>query len=208
MANENEGRLGVLGGQQLGRRSEGLLGLALPLLVEGVELTGGLDCLALVLGQEEAKAQVGVRQATGGVEARAQGVGDGLAVHTLGPQSCHRDEGTQARPLRPGDGCQALLHQIAVLPHQRGHVGHCADGHQVEEALRLPGAPQGLVEGSHCLVGHSHRCQVPKGAFLTRFRQKLGVDEGHGRRQLWRDGVMIEDDDIHAQAAGVLHLAD
>ena len=107
---------------------------AAPLPVDGVQLFGEAARLFLAVRQQAFDAVAHVGEAAGGVEARPGGEAQ-VRRHYFGRVAAgHAQQGAQAGAALAGaDAAQALLHQDAVGVVQDHHVGHGAQGHQVQQ---------------------------------------------------------------------------
>ncbi len=182
-----------------------LAGQALPLAVEFVQQLGlGLRRLA-VAGNEQLGGVVGVGQPAGGVDARPQAEADALGRQLLGLEAADGQQRGDARPAHFVEHGQPLGHQLAVLPQQRSQVGHGADGHQIEQVRLVPiGALwHGQSHRLGQLEGDAHPGQHPLrvGGVVA-----LGVDDCHRRRQFAPQAVVVGDDQVQADGAGVGRL--
>ncbi len=187
-----------------------------PIIVERFQSGGIVECLDRIGGAQQFVGQHALAQPTGGIDARPQSEGDGRRVDGSGAQVRHVHERLQTRSLRTVELGQPSHDQRAVLPLQRHHVGHRADGDQIEQLLlqfrclvRRDGTPRlARNRTQHGLgqpVGHAHAGQIAEaaGAVLA-----LRVDHRQRRRQDRSDRMMVRHDHIQAQLDGALYLKD
>ncbi len=182
---------------------DGLL-LCPAVAVELVQLAGQGHGRVHVRGQEHVQGRGRVVQPSGRVDARGQAEGDvaraqlGEAVEPGGFL-----ERGDAGPGRLLDEQQPVLDQDAVDPDQGHHVGHRAQGGQVQELADVQGvAGQEPVQGRHQEKSHAHPGQIGAGAVPA---VKLGVGHGVGPGQFVAGQVMVRDHHGQAQLLGPGH---
>ena len=145
LAEEDDPRVGPVALLDHPLRLRGDLSLdVLALPVEGVQLLGGLPRKLDVLGEEELHRERGVGEAAGRVDARTEPEGDVDRLEHLrarDPRDVH--ERPQPRARRLLEDPQAVLGQNPVLAHQRHHIRHRPDRHQIQ-ILRGHGAQHRL----------------------------------------------------------------
>ncbi len=120
-------------------------------------------------------------------------------------QAANVHQGGNARPAHLVEYGQPLGHQLAVLAHQRGQVGHGADSDEIEQAGLIARGPvgQGQPQRLGQLVGDAHAGQH---AFGVSRVVTLGVDDRRGRGQVAADAVVVGDDDVQTDGKGVGRL--
>ncbi len=128
----------------------------------------------------------------------------------------HLQHRAQPRPRPPGaDARQALVHQDAVVGIQRHHVGHAAQGHQVEQLAQVrfsdtrSGEPAQLAQpraqGQQHVEHHPDPGQCLAGERAARL---VGIDDGVGRRQLRARQVVVGDQHLEPGRLGRGHAVD
>ena len=101
-----------------------------------VELLRQLGRARGVVGEQAFDAQRHVRQAAGGVDARAEREAEVEAGGARRIAAGDREQRRHAGLHAPGaDALQALRHQAAVVGVEPDHVGHRAQRHQVEQGV-------------------------------------------------------------------------
>ena len=168
----------------------------LSLAVQRREGAGQLSSLPFVATEEQVEGLTGMGQTTGGVEAWAQDPAHGPGVHLPPVQACLLDQGAQARAFASRKGLQPFSHQPAVLVQEGHQIGDGAQGHQLQEAVARKGASQRLVEGRSQLVGETYRGQLRLGIAAV---GPARVHQGGRRRQVGREGVVVQHQHVHAQ---------
>ncbi len=161
------------------------------------------------LGEQAADAETHVIEATGGVESRphreAEIGSHGMAMVAIGQRQQHQHPGASAAGTDPP---QPLMHQDAVQPLQRRHVGHCAQRHQIQPISQdrlgdpLSGKPavrlQARAQCRQHIEHHPNPGQALVGKAATRL---VGIDDGIGRGQLRPGQVMIGDQHLDARGS-------
>jgi hypothetical protein len=132
---------------------------AAPFPVELVQFAGQGQGMIAVGCQQTFDAQAHVGEAAGGVEAGADGEAQVLAAGPGEGAAGHLEQGLDAGPgLALADAGQALGHQQAVVGVQPHHVGHGAQGHQVQQVgqvgFRL--SREGAAFAQLRAQGHQH----------------------------------------------------
>ena len=169
----------------------------LAVLVQAVQLLGHVQRQGRILAEQALDTQAHVVQAPSGVQPRAQNetqVGGGDAsVVALG----HLQNRLEARPGAPGTNTlQPLMHEDTVVGVQRHHVGHAAQGHQVQqfadvrlrEGVVAAQAAQARAQGHEDVEHHPDACQRLAG---KRAAWLVGVDDGIGVRQRLARQVVV-----------------
>ena len=202
MAQHQRGR-----GQQLGvpvellqRPGGHLAAQELPLGVERLHPVDDGPRPVGVGGGEELHGDLGVGQAAQGIEARRQGETDVLLVEGGG-----RDAGPDHQRLQAGagggaQGGQAALEQVAHVAGLLGHVGHQAQGHQVQPAPAVVASGR-LQAAQGQQVGGAHAGEPGQGMAAG---QEARRDDGPGRRQGLGGQVVVADHRVHAPGGGPL----
>jgi hypothetical protein len=126
----------------------------------------------------------------------------------------HFQDRLDPRPRTPGaDPLQALMDQDAVVGIQRHHVGHAAQGHQVEQladiGLRLLVVPaqaaQARAQGHQHVENHPDARQGLAGEPATGL---VRVDDGIGCRQFIAGQVVVGDQHLEARRLRRRHTLD
>ena len=105
----------------------------LALAVHRIEHGGQRRRLHRVLAQQQAQAQIGLGDAPGGIDARAQREAAGAGGQPLA-RLRHIQQRRHAGPRAARHHLQPLADQRAIDPGQRHHVAHGRQRHQVEQA--------------------------------------------------------------------------
>ena len=141
-----------------------------------------------------------VRETAGGVHARPDGEPQGLGGEALGGRPGDFREGIEAP-------AQAFLHlgeplgdDAPVLIEEWGHIHHGAQRRKIDECGVIEGTVHGLVEDIEEAVGDADGSQ-----FIERIGRvgAFGVHRRDRRRELIRDGVVVEDDNVEAELVRV-----
>ncbi|MNY03083.1 hypothetical protein D3C86_1356840 [compost metagenome] len=182
------------------------LGGLLAQAVQPVELQGELARVVQGLGEEELEADLGMVHAAGGVDARPDPKADVARVD--GGQAV--DVGDLGQRLDAGAGLgrdqvKAAPDERAVDAGQGGHVRDGADGDQVQEVRDSVAGRGDLLEGRGEGVGDADPGEA---RHLGRAAAEARVDDGVGLGQHLGRGVVVGDDDLHAQGLGELDLLD
>ncbi|MNM34939.1 hypothetical protein D3C81_456000 [compost metagenome] len=185
----------------------------LALLVEAVHFGSELARQIEVIAQQTGDPEGHVIEPAHRVEARPQCKAEigGTQPATVAARYVHQrlDAGTAATGPDP---LQPLMHQDAVVAIQRHHVGHGAEGHQIQIIRHIGGAnalalvpaqlAQVSVEGRHQIEGHPHPGQGLGGEVATML---VGVHYRIGIRQLLAWQVVIGNQYPHPGRLGRRH---
>ena len=91
-----------------------------------------------------------------------------------------------------------MFHDDAVLAGERHHIGHSADGDQLQE--RFQHAPQLRGRPVHLSQERLHQLERHADAAKILFRivaiRTVGIQHGNGWRQLGLRQVVVCDDDV------------
>ncbi len=183
------------------------LGLDLPPpQIQTLEQVGELAGVAQVVREKEFDGSVGAIEAAGGVDPRTHAEAD-----LGGAQRAFFDPGRfQQRPhagARAGaEQLETVVDQNPVFAEQRRDVGHRAEGHEVEvgeQPLVVPRVRTGSDEsrqGLGELEGDADAGEALEGVGAP---GAPGVEHRVGGGQDGRGFVMVGDDDVDAQGAGL-----
>ena len=174
----------------------------LTLAVELTQLVGQQLGLAVVLGEDELRRGHRPAHPAGGVDPGGETVahGGGGDGPVQGTRLHH--EGVQPTAAGFFQVVQAHPDNGAVLPQKLHHVGHGAHGGQVGVLLEEGAVPLFPPQGHHQFQGHPHPGQILEGIGAV---LPVGVHHRHGGGNLLLALVMVGDNHIYAQAAGVGH---
>ena len=126
-------------------------------------------------GQEELESSGRIADPPHGVEPGSQDKRDVASGH-VGVSSGDRPQGQKPRDRAIGvDLGQAGFHQRAVFPQEGHHVGHRADGYQIDEAVRKGPRPGGCL-GQRLRQLKRHPASRKMGRRIVRIEP--GVDNG------------------------------
>ncbi|HEX3238696.1 MAG TPA: hypothetical protein VHR18_01010 [Solirubrobacterales bacterium] len=213
------GRLAQLGAQLAHRRlSPGVdLSLGRPALGVGpAQLDRDLLRPLRVLGQHQLDPGVGPIQPPRRVDPRRQFEGQVALVHSRRLAFRGRNQGLDPWPLGPPDLRQAPLDQRPVLPHERHHVSHRRQRHQIKIQVHLGGGIPGNTlpsssRGSHPRVQPQRLTQLPSHGRPTQRHKRVLADfrvQDRALGQLVPGLVMVGDDHLHPQLLRLPHLID
>ena len=133
-----QGQAGAGSGVERGQQEFGVVTHAgfdaAPLTVDGVQLLGDVHGAGRIVGGEALDAERHVGQASGGVEARADGETEveGCGAGRLAAGDAEQ-RGNAGLHLAAADALQALRDEDAVVAVERHHVRDRAQRHQVEQ---------------------------------------------------------------------------
>ena len=174
--------------------------------VELIQAVGKLQRLLTGFGHQAANAHPHVLQAPRGIQSRSDLVGQAAGGDGVVRDLRHLAQCDDARPAAAGaNACQTLFDQNAIASIELDHVGHGADGRQIEVAGDLPGHSQPLAQRRHEIESHSDAGQALAAKGIP---VKVRVDDGVCARQFGARQVMIGDQHIHAGVPGRLGPGD
>ena len=176
-------------------------GLALG--VDRVELARYLRGTGLVLGQHQLESCVGSVEPPGGVDAGSEHEPERVLGDRLRLQTGHLHQGAQPGPRRARQQPKALPDKRAVLAQQRHYVGDGGEGDDVQLPLH-PGriAARCRLKRLRQLVDDSRGTEIGAGVAANG-----GMDDGTVRK-LGPGTMMVRNDDVHPQPAGMRDFLD
>ena len=184
--------------QRLQRRCEHLL---FGLLAFGVDLgqaLGNASGLILVAAKQQFQRHSGVIHAARRVQPRGQAVTDRVRRDRFAAATRAFQQGVQAGAHRVLQKAQPLADDGAVLPHERHHVGHGAQGGQLAVHFQQLGGVTAFQRGAK-LERHARAAQIFKRAFVV---GPLGVYDGNRVGERVTRQVVVRDDEVKAQFLG------
>ena len=180
-----------------------------PLTVDRIERLRQFRGPLGVVGAQALDAQGHVGQPTGGVDARAQRKTEVLCGGLRGVASGHMEQGLQAG-LQPAaaDALEALCDQATVVGIELHHIGHSAQGHQIQQLVQsglaafieYAALSQFSPQGQQHIEHDAHAGQVLAGkgaAALVRVHDHIGIGCVVGRQ------VVVGDHHLESQGASV-----
>ena len=141
-----------------------------------------------IIGGQQLDRDRGILQPPQRVHARADLKADGLAVDLARRHPCHFHQRQQPDATGVAQLVEPPLQQIAGVVDLLGHVGHNAQGHQIEQLLFAAAATGQRVEFLHQLVGDAHAGQ---GAQRIVVGLELGIDDGVGAADAVLAGALL-----------------
>ena len=170
-----------------------------------VQLLRQVARLEQIIGDQQFIGLQGRFKPPGSVQARPQPEAN---IHSIDPAQIHPGrlrQREQSLPLREAHLAQPLPHHHAVFTGQRHHVRHGAQRHQVQPLFRQHAFHRAVLQQS---LGDLVR-QPNAGQVLFRVRVVVALLANHRQRirQLILRHVVVADDQIQAQRAGVFGLA-
>jgi len=191
-------------GQRLGQR---LLLQSLAAAIQVVEFSGEPPSLFEILGEEEAKGEVGAAQPPGGIQSGAEPEEYIPDTHLAAPETAHFLEGADPRPGGLRQNSQSRGREDAIGEGEGSRIRQSTQGNPVQVALEVrlvalvpvPGAAKAGPKSGHQVEGHPHSSQVPE---LIAIRQPLGVDENESLTRSLGQVVVVGDDHLQAELFG------
>eukprot|EP01136_Pigoraptor_vietnamica_P020327 Opistho-1_new@69082 len=177
-------------------------------LVEAVELLGDPARLVGVLGRQQPHAEIGFADPSASIDSRSQREAEIGRGRCAGKAAC-LDQRVHADVAALSHHLEALCHEGAVQPPERGDVRHgaqCDDVEQVEQLGLRPGGEE-TASAQHADQGGAEQPRNPdcgKVAMIaTLFLvEPVGVHQRQGDGQLRRAFVVIDHDHFGARLAG------
>ena len=188
----------------------------LALLIEAVHLGGELARQIEIIAEQTGDPEGHVIEPAHRVEARPQRKAEIGSAQATPVAARHIHQRLDAGATTAGpDPLQPLMNQDAVVAIQRHHVGHGAEGHQIEVIRHVGGAqplaliPAALaqmgVEGRHQIEGDPDPGQRLGGEVAAML---VGVHYRVGVRQLLTRQMVIGNQYLHAGRLGRRHPGD
>jgi hypothetical protein len=179
-----------------------------------VEVRGERAGLGEARGAEELEADGGVVEAAGGVDAGAEMEADLAGAHgPFGLEVSDFLEGADAGALGVGERVEAVANEDAVGSGEGDDVADGGERDEVHERLER-GLAAGVepAEGAkraperhHEVEGDAGGAQGLGGVLAAGL---VGIEDGDGGRQRGGNGVVVDDDHVHAELAGACDLGD
>ena len=174
-----------------------------PLDVQGVELAGDAHRLVLALAQQALDATAHVGQTAGRVDSRTGGEAEVGGDRAPDVASRHPEQRGHAGGCPPGpDPPQSLLDEDAVVAVEGNHVGHRAEGDEVQkrsEIRRFAALHTLAPPGAQRAEDIEHHADPGEALAREAVPPAVGIDDGVGRGQLRAGQVVIGDQDIDAE---------
>ena len=150
---------------------------------------------------EQLNGELGISQATDGIEARGQAKAHPLAIDGAILQTGEFRQGPQPRQGRTVQLRQTLLQPAAIDASERRHVSDGANAEQIQGCAQRLGIAQPLRHRSRQDVGQPHTRQTAIGGTG---RCEGGMQQSQQRWTLGRNGVVVGNDHLQPQSLSAL----
>ena len=169
----------------------------LPLAIEPVQLLGESSTLFGILRAQQGQGDVRFLQAAGNIESGAEKERQCRCVHGPPVAARHDAQFLQSRSFGALHNLQAIAHEHTILLQQGNHVGHRAEGDEIEQIIQVP-APviagdQRLTETLHDLEGDANARQPLEGVAAI---PAIRIDDAVCRGQILVLSMVVDDDHV------------